>query len=139
MLTLAVLLALLPSAPPDTVELRPGLVITRSVVVRLVTRTEAVLDYTWGRRPLPGFPAARFGVTAEGVVDLPAGEYELATISDDGIRVWVDDALVVDRWSGHESELAIVPIAPGRRRLRVEYYQVDGWVELRVEVRKRER
>ena len=74
---------------------------------------------------------------AEGAVDLPPGEYELATISDDGIRVWVDDTLVVDRWSQHESELVIVPIAPGRHRLRAEYYQVDGWVELRVEVRRK--
>jgi hypothetical protein len=105
----------------------------------LVSRTERVLDYMWGRRSLPGFPAERFGVIAEGAVDLPPGEYELATISDDGIRVWVDDVLVVDRWSPHESELTIVPLSAGRHALKLEYYQVDGWVELRVEVRKRKR
>jgi len=103
----------------------------------LVDRTEPVLDYMWGRRPLPGFPAQRFGVIAEGVVDLPAGDYELVTISDDGIRVWIDGRLAVDRWSQHESELEIVPLPAGKHTLKVEYYQVDGWVELRVEVRKK--
>ena len=105
----------------------------------LVTRSDAVLDYMWSRTRLPGFPAERFGVVAEGSVDLPAGDYELLTISDDGIRVWVDGQLVVDRWKQHESELEIVPLSAGRHALRVEYYQVDGWVELRVEVQKRVR
>jgi hypothetical protein len=45
----------------------------------------------------------------------------------------------VDHWAAHESEVALGPIGPGRHRLRVEYYQVDGWVELRVEIRKRTR
>lgn len=103
----------------------------------LVTRQDAVLDYMWSRPRLPGFPGERFGVIADGTVDLPAGDYELVTISDDGIRVWVDDALVIDRWLPHESELATAPLTPGRHRLRVEYYQVDGWVELRVEARRR--
>lgn len=103
----------------------------------LVTRSEAALDYMWGRRPLSGFPAERFGVLAEGAVDLPPGDYELATISDDGIRVWIDGRLAVDRWKQHESELEVVPLSAGKHALRVEYYQVDGWVELRVEVRKR--
>ena len=87
---------------------------------------------------MPGFPAERFGILAEGAVDLPKGEYELLTISDDGIRVWIDGQLAVDRWSQHESELEIVPLGAGRHALKVEYYQVDGWVELRVEVRRKD-
>jgi len=118
-----------PRANPDGFRARLG-------GPALVTRQDAVLDYMWSRTRLPGFPAERFAVVAEGVVSLPPGEYELVTISDDGIRVWVDGALVVDRWAQHESELATAPIGPGRHKLRVEYYQVDGWVELRVEVRR---
>lgn len=105
----------------------------------LATRRDPVLDYLWYRPRLPGFPAEHFGVAADGVVDLPEGEYELVTISDDGIRVWVNDTLVVDRWGAHESEVAIAPMTGGRKRLRVEYYQVAGWVELRVEIRRRQR
>jgi hypothetical protein len=46
------------------------------------------------RPRIAGLPAERFGVVAEGAVDLPSGEYELVAISDDGIRVWVDDRWV---------------------------------------------
>jgi hypothetical protein len=103
----------------------------------LTTRRDPFLDYQWFRPRLPGFPAERYAVTAAGEVDLPEGDYELVAISDDGIRVWVDDALVIDNWSLHESVVDRVPIAAGRRRVRVEYFQVGGWAELRVEVRRR--
>jgi hypothetical protein len=102
----------------------------------LVTRSDSSLDYMWSRPRLPGFPAQQFALGAEGEINLPAGEYRLVTISDDGIRVWVDDQLVIDQWTPHESLLATGPIGGGRHRLRVEYYQVDGWVELRVEIHK---
>ena len=65
---------------------------------------------------------------------LDSGTYTLRTISDDGVRVWLDDKLVIDDWTPHESRVDNAPIGPGRHALRVEYYQVDGWTELRVEV-----
>jgi len=67
---------------------------------------------------------------------LDSGTYTLRTISDDGVRVWLDDKLVIDDWTPHESLVDNAPIAPsgGRHVLRVQYYQVDGWTELRVEV-----
>ncbi len=102
-----------------------------------LTRRDRALDYLWHRPRLPGFPAERFAVVAEGEVTLPEGEYELLAISDDGIRVWADGQLVIDHWAPHESAVARAPLVPGRRQLRVEYYQVDGWLELRVEVRRR--
>ncbi|OYW03117.1 MAG: hypothetical protein B7X11_03455, partial [Acidobacteria bacterium 37-65-4] len=55
------------------------------------------------------------------------------TISDDAVRVWVDGKLAIDDWAPHESVVDHAPLAGGRHRLRVEYYQVDGWVELRLD------
>lgn len=106
----------------------------------LATRRDSLLDYVWARPKLPGVPDRQFLVTAEGTVDLPKNaEYDLFTISDDGIRVWIDDKLAIDNWVPHESVVDRAELKPGKRRLRVEYYQVDGWVELRVEVRTRPR
>lgn len=96
-----------------------------------------VLDWMWYRSRIAGVPAERFVVEAEGAVELPEGDYEVVAISDDGIRVWVDGVLMIDRWVAHESVVDRVALASGRHRLRVEYYQVDGWAELRVEVLKR--
>lgn len=106
----------------------------------LATRRDSVLDYVWSHPTLAGFPDRQFLAAAEGTVDLPKNaEYDLFTISDDGIRVWIDDKLAVDNWTPHESTVDRADLKPGKHRLRVEYYQVDGWVELRVEVKPRRR
>lgn len=105
----------------------------------LAARRDSVLDYLWSRPRLPGFPEQRFLVVAESPVELPKGaEYELVAISDDGIRVWVDDKLAIDNWKPHESVVDRADLKPGKHRLRVDYYQVDGWVELRVEIRRKQ-
>jgi parallel beta-helix repeat protein len=84
-----------------------------------------------------GLPRDRVAMRAEGQVELPPGDYELDVISDDGIRVWVDDALVIDRWTIHGSALDQVEISGGAHRLRIEYFEATGWSELKVRFRKR--
>jgi hypothetical protein len=64
------------------------------------------------------------------------GEYTLRTLSDDGVRVWVDSALVIDNWKAHETALDFAPLRGGHHDIRVQYYQGDGWYELRVEIVK---
>ena len=102
-----------------------------------LTLTTPRMDYMWYRPRITGWPAEKYGVSASTEVTLPAGNYSLRTISDDGIRVWVDDALVVDDWAVHESEVREVPIAPGKHRIRVNYFQDGGWAELRTEILKK--
>jgi nitrous oxidase accessory protein NosD len=98
--------------------------------------TTSRLDYVWSRPSITGWPRERAGVVAITNVDLPAGDYEIRAISDDGIRVFVDDRLAIDDWTVHESVVHAVPIAAGRHRIRVEYFQLDGWTELRAEIVK---
>jgi parallel beta-helix repeat protein len=100
----------------------------------LLVRTEQRLDYEWYRPPLSELPQARWALEASAAVTLAPGEYTLRSISDDAVRIWVDGVRVVDEWTPHESLVAMAPIASGRHELRVEYYQVDGWTELRVDV-----
>lgn len=94
------------------------------------------LDFMWYRPP-PAFgrlPQEHWSLRAAGTVDLGPGAYRLRAISDDAVRVWVDGKLAIDAWDPHESRVDEAPIAAGRHELRVEYYQKDGWVELRVEI-----
>lgn len=92
------------------------------------------LDYISGRTIEEGVPRDRFALRAEGIVELPAGSYTLRVISDDGVRVWVDDELRIDAWTPHESRVDEVTIGGGRRRLRVDYYEAGGFAELRVDL-----
>jgi hypothetical protein len=95
------------------------------------------LDFMSGRAIADGVPADRVAVVADGAVDLPDGRYEIRTISDDGVRVWVDDERVIDRWTPHESAIDTAPLASGRHKLKVEYYELGGFAELRLEILRR--
>ncbi len=96
------------------------------------------LDYMWYRPPgtLTRLPQERWSLRATGSVDLPPGSYMVRAISDDAVRVWVDGKLAIDAWDPHESRVDEAAMAGGRHELRVEYYQKDGWVELRAEIVK---
>jgi parallel beta-helix repeat protein len=92
------------------------------------------LDYESGGPIAPGLPADRVALTAEGDVDLPSGQYTVRTISDDGVRVWVDGRVAIDHWNQHESALDTTPLAAGRHHLRVQYFELTGFAELRLEI-----
>ncbi len=118
----------------------------------LLERTIATLDAVWFRpppaapsggtlpqpsHPLLGVPGERWALRAESDVRVEGtAAADLIAISDDGVRVWVDDRLVIDAWAPHESRVDRVPLAPGLHRLRVDYYQVDGWTELQLRIER---
>ena len=99
-------------------------------------RGQPRLDYMWYRAPrgFRALPQAHWSLQASGSVTLPVGTYSIRTISDDAVRVWLDNVLVIDAWTPHESQVDYAPITAGEHKLRVEYRQVDGWVELRVDI-----
>ncbi|HSG47107.1 MAG TPA: NosD domain-containing protein [Longimicrobiales bacterium] len=100
----------------------------------LLTRTETRFDYQWYTPRIPALPQERWAAEATTSVELEPGTWSLRTISDDGIRVWVDGTLVVDRFDPHGSEVDYASLAPGRHEIRVRYFQLEGWSEARVEV-----
>ena len=100
----------------------------------LLTQRARRLDYMWYSPTVKGVPQSKFAVVATGRVELAAGTYTLQTISDDAVRVWVDGKLAIDDWTPHESMVDVVTLKGGTHDLRVEYVQVDGWTELRLDI-----
>ena len=87
---------------------------------------DGAVDRAWGAAsPGTGIPADNWSLRLTGLVTFPAaGQYTFVTSSDDGVRVWVGDTLVVDRWETGSAERvgAPVTVAAGEsRRIRVEY------------------
>jgi hypothetical protein len=104
----------------------------------LKTATANRLDYVSGRSLEDGVPRDRFALAAEGSTRLPPGDYTLQVISDDGVRVWMDGAMILDEWTPHESKVSRVAIAGGgERRFKVEYYDVTGFAELRFDIQRK--
>jgi hypothetical protein len=101
------------------------------------TVTTDRLHYVTGRAIEQGVSRDRFAVVAEGTAKLPTGDYVLRAISDDGVRVWVDDALELDSWEPYESKVGSVPLDGGERLFKVQYFEVGGFAELRFDIQRR--
>ena len=98
------------------------------------------LEFASGGAPFPTVPGNNFITMADGIVNVSAGDYTLNVTTDDGVRIWVDDKLVLDewRWQGptpYSRELKL----GGRHRIRVEHYEIDGYTALKVELRPKGR
>jgi len=100
----------------------------------ILSRREPRLDYEWYAPAIKALPLERWALDATGAVDLGPGTYSIRTISDDAVRVWVDGRIVIDDWTPHESAVDHAVITGGHHTLEVQYYQVDGWTELRLDI-----
>ena len=75
--------------------------------------------------------ADNFSVRWTGTVAAPAtGTYRFQTVSDDGVRVWVNGVQVINNWTDHSSTTntsgTINLIAGTRYSITIEYYENGG-------------
>ena len=82
-------------------------------------------------------PADRIAMRAEASIPVPAGGLDMFITSDDGVRVYVDGVMAVERWSVHETQADRITLASGTRRIRIEYFDAAGWAELQVKFQRR--
>ncbi len=95
----------------------------------VLIRCEEAIDYRWGAgSPAAGVPADNFSVRWSGTFTFAAELYTFSATTDDGIRLWVDDALLLDEWRNQsESEYsATQSLSEGEHDIRVEYYDGVG-------------
>ena len=91
------------------------------------------LDFRWGGGAVTEKVGAdQFATLAETEIELPAGRYRLRTVSDDGVRVTVDDQVAIENWTWHgpTEDTAEVDLPAGKRRLKVEHFEIDGVAQL---------
>ena len=94
---------------------QPAAFATLTAGAPLKTVSANRLDYVSGRALEDGVPRDRFALVAHGKTTLPPGSHTLQVISDDGVRVWMDDAVIIDEWTPHESKVSRVEIGGGVR------------------------
>ena len=66
----------------------------------VLTRQENSVNYNWGTAaPAAGVNADNFSVRWIGTTTAPvAGSYTFSVVADDGVRLWLDNVLVIDKW-----------------------------------------
>ena len=101
----------------------------------VLTRSDANLDFDWGGGS-PGAEVNPDGFSARWTryLDLPAGTYRFSTTSDDGLRVYVDGALILDLWYDHPplAMSADRALGAGHHLVMVEFYENTGGAVARV-------
>lgn len=94
-----------------------------------VQRIEASINHNWGTgSPDPGIQSDFFSARWTGSFNLPAGTYRLRARSDDGIRVRLNNQLVINDWSLHAvtEHTTDVQLAAGLHTFVVEYFEYQG-------------
>ncbi len=103
----------------------------------VLTRNEAV-DFSWADSPGTGVSANSFSVRWTGTLIAPAtGSYVFQTVSNDGVRLRVNNASVIDNWTAHSSNVtdtsgAVNLVAGQSYAVVVEYYDVSGTGQIRL-------
>ncbi len=100
---------------------------------RELSHSEVVpsIDYVWqddSAEPAEGVGEDRFSARYTATLQVPvAGNYAFATNADDGVRLWVNDQLVIDDWRPHAPERheGSIELPSGEVPLRLEYFEVN--------------
>jgi hypothetical protein len=74
-----------------------------------------------------------FSVRWTGEVEIAtAGDWTFRTTSNDGVRLWIGDQLVINNWTTHAitQNSATLSLAAGWQPLRLEYFQQGGVSEI---------
>lgn len=102
-----------------------------------LTRTEAI-DFTWGTgSPGAGVASDNFSVRWTGTIEPTAsGTHTFQTVSDDGVRLWVNGVQLINNWTNHSATTNTsngISLTAGRRyTVTLEYYENTGDTEMRL-------
>ncbi len=96
----------------------------------VLQRSETNIDYDWGAgSPDATVPADNFSARWTRYVEtLTAGTYRFTATSDDGVRVWVDNNLIIDQWSVHAplTFSGDINLGVGHHLVVMEYFEATG-------------
>jgi len=91
-----------------------------------VDRCEDSVNYDWGTgSPDPSVTADHFSARWVGQFSFAAGSHTFIATADDGIRVYVDGAVLIDQWQDQSATTftATTSLAAGTHTVKVEYYE----------------
>ena len=96
----------------------------------VLVRNDAAVSFDWGTgSPASGVNADQFSARWTRTAYFPStGTYTLSATADDGVRVWVDGALLIDKWfaQSRTTHTASKYLTAGNHDVKVEYFEASG-------------
>ena len=105
----------------------------------VLTRRDAALDFDWGQdSPGRGVPADNFSAVWTRSVEFSEGYYTFTTISDDGVRLYLNDRLIINAWRsmGSSRRGVALKLDAGTYTVRLEYFESTGAALVRLNWRQ---
>ncbi len=98
-----------------------------------VTRTDPTVDFVWGAAPATGVSSDTFTTRWTGKVQPAVSEtYTFFATTDDGVRLWVNNQLLVDQWvdQGPTERSGTIALTAGQQYdVKMEYFENTGGAE----------
>src|SRR5262249_44670060 len=93
-----------------------------------VHRRDATVNFSWGNgAPIAGIGPDTFSVRWTGKIQaMESGDYSFRTVSNDGVRLWVNGELIIDRWTAHPTtaHTGTISLVTGQQYdIQLEYYE----------------
>lgn len=95
----------------------------------VLTRNEGMIDYDFGNgSPATGINSDSFSIRFLKQHYFQAGTYKFDTISDDGVRLFIDGNTLIDKWidQGRTPYSGTVNLTEGNHEIKLEYYEHGG-------------
>jgi hypothetical protein len=96
----------------------------------VMVRNDAAINFNWSEgSPAPGVIGAdNFSVRWTGALNLIPGRYRFALTADDGISLWVNNQLLIDRWYDQQVNTTYAELdwPGGVMSVEVNYYEHGG-------------
>ena len=103
------------------------------------TTTVNAINFNWGySSPNSRIKADKFIARFTSVQQMEGGKYVFTTTSDDGVKLYIDDKLVIDNWTKHSPQMddAYVYLLSGEHKIRLEYFEYQGQAVVRMGIKK---
>lgn len=87
------------------------------------------INWDWGSgSPGNGVPTNSFSARWTGTANFSSGSYTFIATADDGIRVWLDNTLIINEWrdQGAREFRTTRSVSGGNHTIRIEYYENGG-------------
>jgi glucose/arabinose dehydrogenase len=102
-----------------------------------VTRVDPTVNFSWAAgAPMSSMAADTFSVRWTGQVMPQFSEtYRFYTVSDDGVRLWVNGQQIINNWTDHAAveNSGTIALAAGQRYdIRMEFYENGGQATARL-------
>jgi len=94
-----------------------------------LTRTDASINFDWGTgSPATDIGADTFSAVWQGNFSFDAGDYEFTATADDGLRLYLDNNLVLDKWLDQSTTTykKTVTLTAGTHLIKYSYYENSG-------------